>query len=68
MEDVIFAGTQLRKPQGFAYVAITINNEDHKLKVPYEEVKIARRVYDPVKASTCSTVLRVVCGIFRNYC
>lgn len=22
MEDVIFAGTQLRKPQGFAYVAI----------------------------------------------
>lgn len=45
MEDVIFAGTQLRKPQGFAYVAITINNEDHKLKVPYEEVKIARRVY-----------------------
>ena len=45
MEDVIFAGTQLRKPQGFAYVAITINNEDHKLKVPYEEVKIAQRVY-----------------------
>lgn len=45
MEDVIFAGTQLRKPQGFAYVAITISNEDHKLNVPYEEVKIARRVY-----------------------
>ncbi|MCH5266767.1 MAG: chromosome segregation protein SMC [Lachnospiraceae bacterium] len=45
MEDVIFSGTQLRKPQGYAYVAITINNEDHKLKVPYEEVKIARRVY-----------------------
>ncbi|MDO4166351.1 MAG: chromosome segregation protein SMC [Eubacteriales bacterium] len=45
MEDIIFAGTQMRKPQGFAYVAITINNEDHKLKVPYEEVKIARRVY-----------------------
>ena len=45
MEDVIFAGTQMRKPLGFAYVAITINNEDHKLDVPYEEVKIARRVY-----------------------
>lgn len=45
MEDVIFAGTELRKPLGFAYVAITINNEDHKLNVPYEEVKIARRVY-----------------------
>lgn len=45
MEDVIFAGTQMRKPLGFAYVAITINNEDQKLNVPYNEVKIARRVY-----------------------
>ncbi len=45
MEDVIFAGTELRKPQGYAYVAITISNEDHKLNVPYEEVTIARRVY-----------------------
>lgn len=45
MEDVIFAGTQMRKPLGFAYVAITISNEDHKLAVSYEEVKIARRVY-----------------------
>lgn len=45
MEDIIFAGTQMRKPQGFAYVAITISNEDHQLKLPYEEVKIARRVY-----------------------
>ena len=34
MEDVIFAGTQMRKPLGFAYVAITISNEDHKLNVP----------------------------------
>lgn len=45
MEDVIFAGTQMRKPLGYAYVAITINNEDQKLNVPYNEVKIARRVY-----------------------
>ena len=26
MQDVIFAGTELRKPQGFAYVAITLDN------------------------------------------
>ena len=45
MEDVIFAGTQMRKPLGYAYVAITISNEDHKLDLPYGEVKIARRVY-----------------------
>lgn len=45
MEDVIFSGTQLRKPQGFAYVAITLDNTDHKLPTSYEEVTVARRVY-----------------------
>ena len=45
MQDVIFAGTELRKPQSYAYVALTISNEDHKLNVPYEEVQVARRVY-----------------------
>ncbi|MCH5273254.1 MAG: chromosome segregation protein SMC [Lachnospiraceae bacterium] len=45
MEDVIFAGTQLRKPQGFAYVAITLDNADHKLPVEFDEVTVARRVY-----------------------
>ncbi len=45
MEDVIFAGTQMRKPLGYAYVAITISNEDHKLNLPYEEITVARRVY-----------------------
>jgi chromosome segregation protein len=45
MEDVIFSGTQLRKPQGFAYVAITLDNSDHKLPTSYEEVTVARRVY-----------------------
>lgn len=45
MEDVIFAGTELRKPQGFAYVAITFDNSDHKLATSYDEVTVARRVY-----------------------
>lgn len=45
MEDVIFSGTQLRKPQGFAYVAITLDNADHVLPVEFEEVTVARRVY-----------------------
>ncbi len=45
MEDVIFAGTQLRKPMGYAYVAITLDNSDHKLPIDYEEVVVARRVY-----------------------
>ena len=45
MEDVIFAGTELRKPMGYAYVAITLDNSDHKLPTSYEEVTVARRVY-----------------------
>lgn len=45
MEDVIFAGTQLRKPHGSAYVAITLDNSDHSLPIDYEEVTVARRVY-----------------------
>ncbi len=45
MEDVIFSGTETRKPQGFAYVAITLDNSDHKLATSYEEVTVARRVY-----------------------
>ena len=43
MQDVIFAGTQIRKPQGFAYVAITLDNYDHSLEISYEEVTVSRR-------------------------
>ncbi len=45
MQDVIFAGTELRKPLSAAYVAITLDNSDHKLPVDYDEVTIARRLY-----------------------
>ena len=45
MTDVIFSGTEERKPLSYAYVAITMDNSDHVLPVEYEEVTIARRVY-----------------------
>lgn len=45
MQDVIFSGTQMKKPLGFAYVAITFDNTDHKLPIEYNEVTVARRVY-----------------------
>ncbi|MBO5503333.1 MAG: AAA family ATPase, partial [Lachnospiraceae bacterium] len=45
MQDVIFSGTELRKPLSFAYVAITLDNSDHKLPVDYDEVTVARRIY-----------------------
>ena len=45
MQDVIFAGTEMRKPQGFAYVAITLDNSDHQLTIDYDEVTVSRRLY-----------------------
>ena len=45
MEDIIFAGTEARRPLGFAYVAITLDNSDHKLPSSYEEITVARRVF-----------------------
>ena len=45
MQDVIFSGTELRKPLGYAYVAITLDNRDHSLAVDYDEVTVARRLY-----------------------
>ena len=41
MQDVIFAGTENRKPLSYAYVAITMDNSDHLLPTDYEEVTIA---------------------------
>ncbi|MBD5544765.1 MAG: chromosome segregation protein SMC [Lachnospiraceae bacterium] len=45
MQDVIFSGTENRKPLGYAYVAITLDNSDHSLAIDYEEVTVARRIY-----------------------
>ncbi len=45
MQDVIFAGTELRKPQSYASVAITLDNSDHSLSIDFEEVKVTRRLY-----------------------
>jgi len=45
MQDVIFSGTQNRKPLGYAYVAITLDNADRSLTIDYPEVTIARRLY-----------------------
>ena len=42
MQDVIFSGTETRKPQGYAFVAITLDNADKQLPVEYEEVTVAR--------------------------
>ena len=45
MQDVIFSGTENRKPLSFASVSITLDNGDHKLPVDYNEVTVTRRLY-----------------------
>ena len=45
MDDVIFAGTETRKPREMAEVTLTIDNEDHKLMTDVPEIVIRRRIY-----------------------
>lgn len=45
MQDVIFSGTENRKPLSYASVAITLDNSDHQLPVDYEEVTVTRKLY-----------------------
>ncbi|MFK2824967.1 chromosome segregation protein SMC [Bacillus sp. B190/17] len=45
MEDVIFSGSDSRKPSNVAEVTLTLNNESETLPIEYNEVCITRRVY-----------------------
>ena len=45
MQDVIFSGTENRKPLSYASVAITLDNSDHQLAIDFEEVTVARKIY-----------------------
>lgn len=45
MEDVIFSGTQFRKPLGLCQVSLTLDNEDKSLPIEYSSVTVLRRLY-----------------------
>ena len=45
MEDVIFGGTQQRKPVGFASVTLNIVNDDRTLSVDADTVSVTRKLY-----------------------
>ncbi|MDD6772112.1 MAG: chromosome segregation protein SMC [Inconstantimicrobium porci] len=45
MDDVIFAGTQFRKPVGLAQVSLFLDNSDGGLPIEYSEVVVTRRIY-----------------------
>lgn len=45
MGDVIFAGSDTRKPINFAEVSLVLENNDRFLPVDYSEVVVTRRIY-----------------------
>ncbi|WP_170270087.1 chromosome segregation protein SMC [Heliorestis acidaminivorans] len=45
MEDIIFAGSERRKPVGMAEVSIHVDNDQGLLPLDYREVLVTRRVY-----------------------
>ncbi len=45
MQDVIFSGTENRRPLSYASVAITLDNSDHQLAIDYHEVTVTRKLY-----------------------
>ncbi|NLZ46448.1 MAG: chromosome segregation protein SMC [Clostridiales bacterium] len=45
MEDVIFSGTEKRKPVGFAQVSLNIDNCDRALQVDSDMVSVSRKLY-----------------------
>ncbi|HAL73751.1 MAG TPA: chromosome segregation protein SMC, partial [Clostridiales bacterium] len=45
MEDVIFTGTQSRRPMSYAEVTMIIDNSDSKLPLEYSEIQVTRRLY-----------------------
>ena len=59
MQDVIFSGTENRKPLSYASVAITLDNSDHQLQIEFEEVTVTRKLYRSgeseylINGSTC---------------
>ncbi|MCX7714310.1 MAG: chromosome segregation protein SMC [Clostridia bacterium] len=45
MQDVIFAGTQTRKPVNFAEVSLVLDNSNKTFPIDFEEVIVTRRVF-----------------------
>lgn len=45
MADVIFNGTEQKKPMNYCEVTLVFDNADHRLGIAYDEVSITRRVY-----------------------
>ncbi len=45
MQDVLFAGSEKRKPLNFAEVSVTLTNEAKEIALPYDEITLTRKLY-----------------------
>lgn len=45
MPDVIFAGTETRKPLNYASVTVVLDNSDHFIKQASDEIRVERHIY-----------------------
>ena len=70
MQDVIFGGTQRRKPLSYCEVSLVFDNEDRSLPLDYAEIQVTRRVYRSgeseyfLNRSSCR--LKDVVDLFRD--
>ena len=70
MQDVIFGGTQRRKPLGYCEVSLIFDNEDKSLPLDYAEIQVTRRVYRSGESeyflNRASCRLKDVVDLFRD--
>ncbi len=53
MDDVVFKGSDKRKPNGFAEVTLTLDNSDNALPINFAEVQVSRRLYRSGESRYC---------------
>ena len=53
MEDIIFSGSDSRKPLNFAEVTLTLDNEDGALPLDYNEISVTRRIFRSGESEFC---------------
>ena len=70
MQDVIFGGTQRRKPLSYCEVSLVFDNEDKSLPLDYAEILVTRRVYRSGESeyflNRASCRLKDVVDLFRD--
>ena len=70
MQDIIFGGTQTRKPMGYCEVTLVFDNTDATLPTDYSEVAVTRRAYRSgdneymINRSACR--LKDILSLFHN--